>query len=206
MAKSWFDRNKSWAIPVGIVVLLGLFLIMWFVGSYNSLIITREDVNTQWANVETQYQRRADLIPNLVETVAAFAAQEEEVFLGVTEARSRVGQVTPSPTDANSLAEYQSAQSELGSAISRLLLVVENYPQLKSDQNFLALQDQLEGTENRIAVARRDYNTAVRTYNIMTQRIPTVIIANMFGFDKAAFFDADEGTADVPTVTKEQFA
>ncbi len=200
MAASFFERNRAWLVPVGVLVLVLVLLIGWFVGAYNSLIIGREQVSTQWANVEAQYQRRADLIPNLVETVKGFAAQEKSVFTSVTNARAKVGSVQVNIEDAASVAAYRAAQSELSSAIARLLAVVENYPDLKSNENFLALQDQLEGTENRIAVARRDYNTAVRNYNILVQRIPTNILARLFGFNRAAFFEADEGTDSVPQV------
>ncbi len=204
--KSFWDTHKYWIIPVGIVAIILLILIMWFVGAYNGLITTREGVNNAWANVETQYQRRADLIPNLVETVGAFAQQEREVLAQVTEARSRVGSVTITEADLSDpakLEQYQDAQQELGSAISRLLAVAESYPDLRSSENFLTLQSQLEGTENRISVARRDYNEAVRAYNIKTQRIPTVIVANMFGFDQREFFEADEGTDVVPVVDRD---
>ncbi|MBR9700997.1 LemA family protein [Candidatus Woesearchaeota archaeon] len=200
---SFWNKNKSWIIPVGIVVVLFLFLLMWFVGSYNGLISTRENVYTQWANVETQYQRRADLIPNLVETVSAFATQERTVFEEVTTARASVGKIQLSAEDLSDpvkVKAFADAQAQLGGALTKLLAVAENYPQLKSGENFLALQSQLEGTENRIAVSRRDYNEAVKVLNIRVQRIPTVIIANMFGFDKATPFEADEGAETVPVV------
>lgn len=206
--KGFFEQNKAWIIPVGILAVIAFIILMWFVGAYNGLISTRGNVDRSWANVETQYQRRLDLIPNLVETVAGFATQERTVFEQVTQARSRVGQVQLSVEDLDDPAKmqaFQNAQSELGGALSRLLAVAENYPELKSSQNFLALQDQLEGTENRIATARRDYNDAVYTYNVMTQRIPTVIVANMFGFDQRQSFEAQEGADVAPSIDRENF-
>ncbi|MDD9953197.1 MAG: LemA family protein [Candidatus Woesearchaeota archaeon] len=209
MAKSFWAANKTWLIPVLIVLGLTFIVIMWFVSAYNSLIITRENVDTQWANVETTYQRRLDLIPNLVETVAAFAEQEESVFTQVTAARAKVGQIKLSTDDLSDparLRAFATAQQELGGALSKLLAVAERYPDLKSGENFLALQDQLEGTENRISVARRDFNTAVRSYNVKVQRIPTALVANMFGFDKREFFEADEGAEAAPSINREDFA
>lgn len=206
--KGFFERNKMWIIPVGILAVLALLLLSWFVGTYNGLVTSRGNVDRTWANVETQYQRRADLVPNLVETVAGFAAQERTVFEQVTQARSRVGQVQISVDDLNDpekMAAFQNAQSELSGALSRLLAVAENYPELKSSQNFLALQDQLEGTENRIATARKDYNDAVFSYNVMTQRIPSAIVANMFGFTSRESFTAQEGAETVPSIDRGSF-
>lgn len=205
---TFFQRNKGWLIPVGILAFIAFILLMWFVSTYNSLIITRENVDAQWANVETQYQRRADLVPNLVQTVAGFAQQERTVFAQVTEARSRVGTIQLSAEDLDDperLRAFQEAQDELGSALSRLIAVAESYPELRSSENFLALQDQLEGTENRIAVARRDYNEAVRDYNVRVQRLPTALVANMFGFDTRAFFEAQPGAEQAPQITSDQF-
>lgn len=152
---------------------------------YNDLQATDETTKSSWAEVVNQYQRRADLIPNLVETVKAFAAQEQQVFLGVTEARSRVGSIQATPelvNDAQAFARFQQAQGAMTSALSRLLLVAENYPQLKSDQNFRDLQAQLEGTGNRIAVARKRYIEAVRAYNLVVRQFPSNLMAMAFGF------------------------
>ena len=152
-----------------------------------------EGVKAAWAQVENQLQRRYDLIPNYVETVKGFAQQERDVFIKVTEARSRVGGATTVPDKIE-------ANNQLSSALSRLLVVVERYPELKSDQNFLRLQDELAGTENRIAVERMRYNETVKTYNITVRTFPTNILAGMFGFEKAAFFEVPEAAQAVPKV------
>ena len=152
-----------------------------------------EGVKAAWAQVENQLQRRYDLIPNYVETVKGFAKQEQDVFIKVTEARSKVG-------GAGSIPDKIKANNELSSVLSRLLVVVERYPELKSDQNFLRLQDELAGTENRIAVERRRYNETVKTYNIKVRSFPTNILAGMFGFEKAAFFEVPEAAQEVPKV------
>ena len=152
-----------------------------------------EGVKAAWAQVENQLQRRYDLIPNYVETVKGFAKQERDVFIKVTEARSKVG-------GAGSIPDKIKANNELSSVLSRLLVVVERYPELKSDQNFLRLQDELAGTENRIAVERRRYNETVKTYNIKVRSFPTNILAGMFGFEKAAFFEVPEAAQAVPKV------
>ena len=152
-----------------------------------------EGVKAAWAQVENQLQRRYDLIPNYVETVKGFAKQERDVFIKVTEARSRVGGATTVPDKIE-------ANNQLSSALSRLLVVVEQYPQLKSDQNFLRLQDELAGTENRIAVERMRYNETVKTYNIKVRSFPTNILAGMFGFEKATFFEVPEAAQAVPKV------
>jgi LemA protein len=152
-----------------------------------------EGVKAAWAQVENQLQRRYDLIPNYVETVKGFAKQEQDVFIKVTEARSRVG-------GAASIPDKIKANNELSSVLSRLLVVVERYPELKSDQNFLRLQDELAGTENRIAVERMRYNETVKTYNIKVRSFPTNILAGMFGFEKAAFFEVPEASQAVPKV------
>jgi LemA protein len=206
---SFFSRNKTWLIPVIILGAIALILALWFMGTYNGLVTARGNVDRQWANVEVQYQRRSDLVPNLVQTVAAFAAQERNVLTAVTDARSKVGSVQITVDDLSDPAKlqaFQAAQGELSGALSRLIAVAENYPELRSSENFLALQDQLEGTENRIAVARKDFNDAVFTYNVRTQRIPSAIIARMFGFEPRASFAADEGSEQAPDVAKEQFA
>ena len=181
----------SWVL-IGIGAFL-LILILWFVGAYNSLITLSETVDTSWAQVENQYQRRADLIPNLVNTVKGYAAHEKDLFTEITELRSQWASATTKQ------GKIKAAQG-LDGALSRLLLVAENYPQLKAGENFLALQAQLEGKENRVAVERKRYNDAVRVYNIKIKRIPTNIVANMFGYEKETYFEAEEGTEEVPEV------
>jgi LemA protein len=161
---------------------------------YNTLQSTDEQVKAAWAEVLNQYQRRADLIPNLVETVKGFAAQEQQVLLGVTQARSRVGSIQATPeliNDPQAFARFQEAQGALSSALSRLLLVVENYPQLKSDQNFRDLQAQLEGTENRITVARNRYIKAVQGYNVVVRQFPSNLTAMLFGFKEKPQFTVE---------------
>ena len=162
-------------------------------GTYNKLVTLDEEVKGAWAQIETQLQRRYDLIPNLVETVKGFAAQEKDVFIKVTEARSRVA-------GAGNIPDKIKANNQLSSALSRLLVVVERYPELKSNQNFIRLQDELAGTENRIAVARRRYNEAVKMYNVAIRRFPSNMIAKSFDFEKATFFEAPEAAAAPPKV------
>lgn len=186
--------TSSWVL-IGIGAFL-LISVLWFVGAYNSLITLSESVDTAWAQVENQYQRRADLIPNLVSTVKGYAAHEKGLFTKITELRSQWASAT---TRAGKIKAAQG----LDGALSRLLLVAENYPQLKASENFLALQAQLEGTENRVAVERKRYNDAVRVYNIKIKRIPTNIVANMFGYEKETYFEAEGGTEKVPEVTFE---
>ncbi len=181
----------------GILIGIGIFLVitvLWFVAAYNSLITLSESVDTTWAQVENQYQRRADLIPNLVNTVKGYATHEEELFTKITELRSQWASATTRQ-------EKVGAANGLDGALSRLLLVAENYPQLKANENFLGLQTQLEGTENRVAVERKRYNDAVKIYNIKIKRIPTNIVANMFGYEKETYFEIEEGTEKVPKVT-----
>ena len=162
-----------------------------------------ESVNSQWANVETQYQRRADLIPNLVNTVKGYASHEKETLEGVVEARSKATQMQVNANDLTpeKLAEYQKAQGAVTSALGKLLAITENYPDLKANQNFLELQAQLEGTENRINVARTNFNNAAQAYNTAIRRFPKSLFASMFGFDKHAYFEAAEGTETAPTVS-----
>jgi len=162
-------------------------------GTYNTLVSLDEGIKEAWAQVETQLQRRYDLIPNYVETVKGYAKQEKDVFIKVTEARSRVGQ-------AQTIPDKIEANNALTSALSRLLVVVERYPELKSNQNFLRLQDELAGTENRIAVARRRYNEAVKTYNVAVRSFPQNLVAKMFSFEKATFFEAPEAAKAPPRV------
>jgi LemA protein len=175
-----------------------------FRSHYNAMVELDESVSSAWAQVENQYQRRLDLIPNLVETVRGFANQEQETLRAVTEARSRAGGVMQMDEslldDPEAFERFQEAQDGLGSALQRLLVVTENYPQLQSNQNFLTLQDQLEGTENRIAVERRRFNEAARGYNTSIRQFPRVIIANMTGFETREYFSATAGAENAPQV------
>ena len=183
-------KIKPWWIVVGVVVLF----ILLFIGSYNGLVGADEEVTRAWGNVESAYQRRADLIPNLIETVKAYKIHEEEVLIEITEARSQVQKAgTP-----QALAQGDAA---LTSALSRLLVVVENYPDLKANENFLSLQDELAGTENRVKVERDNYNKAVKKLNVKVRRFPTNIIASMFGFEQKETFAAEEGSEIVPEVS-----
>jgi LemA protein len=193
--------KKSWII-IAVIVVLAFILYNAFKGSYNSMVALDEEVKTAWSNVQTQYQRRADLIPNLVNTVKGFAAQEKEVLLGVTEARAKASSIQIDANNLNPamLQQFQAAQGELSSALSRLLVTVERYPELKSDQNFLELQAQLEGTENRIAVARDRFNSSVQKYNTKIRSFPTNIMAGMFGFETKVQFQANEAAQDAPEV------
>lgn len=190
--------KKGWIV---IVVLL-LLLLLPTCSSYNSLVTKQETVNTAWSNVETQYQRRADLIPNLVSTVKGYATHEQETFDQVTQARAAATQMTVSADQLTpeAMARYNQAQGQVGAALGRLLMIQENYPELKANQNFLELQAQLEGTENRINQARRDFNAAAQDYNTSRRRFPRNIIAGLFGFDEKPYFDAAEGADVAPTV------
>jgi LemA protein len=169
---------------------------------YNRMVGLEESVTAEWAQVENAYQRRADLIPNLVNTVKGYADFEKETLTGVIEARAKATSVTidPSNLNASSIQQFQAAQEGLSSALSRLMVVVERYPDLKANQNFLDLQAQLEGTENRIAVARRKFNDATRNYNTYIRKFPALITANIFGFDQKAYFEAAEGSETAPVV------
>jgi LemA protein len=181
-------------VIVGIAIVVVLLVVyLSLKGTYNSLVRTDEEVKEAWAQVENQLQRRYDLIPNYVETVKGYAKQEREVFIRVTEARSKVGSAT-------SIEEKIDANNQLSTALSRLMVVVENYPDLKSSQNFIRLQDELAGTENRIAVERRRYNEAVKTYNVKIRSFPTMLFAGMLGFDKAGFFQVPEAVKEAPKV------
>ena len=191
-------KHLKWIVPVAIVVIV----IMWAVGAYNGMVTLDEGVQGKWADVETQYQRRADLIPNLVSTVKGYAAHESETLESVVKARSEASSVKVDPENITpeKLAEYQKAQSGVSSALGRLMVIVEKYPDLKANQNFLELQSQLEGTENRINVARRDFNEAAKQYNTSIRRFPKNIIAGMFGFEKKAYFEAEKGAEQAPKV------
>ncbi len=184
------------------VVVVGLFL--WGLGIYNNLVTGDETVRKSWSDVEAQYQRRLDLIPNLVSTVKGYATQEQTVFIGVAEARSKVSQMTVTKEvleDPQAFAKFQQAQDQLSGALSRLLVVAEQYPQLKSNENFMDLQKQLEGTENRITVARSRYNETVQTFNVTVRRFPASIIAGITGFREKAYFQAKEGADQAPKVS-----
>ena len=196
-------KNKGMMIgcAIGAIVLLAVgMLVAWGVSSYNNMVSLDQEVIKQWSQVENQYQRRADLIPNLVNTVKGYADFEKEVLTKVTEARARVSQFNITPellNDPQAFAKFQSLQGELSGALSRLLVTVENYPQLKANENFLQLQAQLEGTENRISVERKKFNEVVQSYNTTIKRFPASMLAGMFGFGEKQYFKAIQG-ADTP--------
>ena len=185
-----------------ILIVIAVVAVIWGVSAYNGLVTMDENVNTEWANVETQYQRRADLIPNLVNTVKGYAAHESETLESVIAARSKATQITIDPANLTpeKLAEYQEAQGAVTSALGKLLAISESYPDLKANQNFLELQAQLEGTENRINEARRKFNNVAKEYNTAIRRFPKSLLAGMFGFDKRAYFEAAEGAQNAPVV------
>jgi len=186
-----------------IVIFVALVsLVMWGVGVYNKLVNMDEGVANAWAKVESAYQRRADLIPNLVNTVKGYAAHEQETFTAVTDARSKASQVQIDPTNITpeQFAAFQTAQDGISSALSRLLVTVERYPDLKANQNFLELQSQLEGTENRIKVERDRFNDVVKEFNVFVRRIPNKIVAAITGFAEKKFFESAPGSEEVPTV------
>lgn len=194
--------KKGLLITLGIIAIVAFILYRMFAGTYNEMVQMEENVAAQWSNVETQYQRRSDLIPNLVNTVKGFAEQEKEVLTSVIEARSKATSINVDPAnlDASSIQQFQAAQGQLGSALSRLLVTVERYPELKSNQNFLELQAQLEGTENRIAVARNRYNESVQEYNTYIRSFPSNLLAGMYGFERKPLFEASEGAENAPQV------
>lgn len=199
-------NKKSLGCIISIVfaAVLFVFLIIgiYSVFTYNGMVTLDEGVQGKWADVETQYQRRADLIPNLVSTVKGYAAHESETLESVVKARSEASSVKVDPENLTpeKLAEYQKAQSGVSSALGRLMVIVEKYPDLKANQNFLELQSQLEGTENRINVARRDFNEAAKNYNTVIRSFPKNIFAGMFGFEKKAYFEAEKGAEAAPKV------
>lgn len=184
-----------------LLVVLGV-LALSMVGTYNSIITADEGITKSWADVETQYQRRSDLIPNLVNTVKGYATHEQETLEGVVEARSKATQITVDPQNLTpeAIAEYNEAQGAVSSALGKLLMIQESYPDLKANENFRDLQSQLEGTENRISVARSRYNESVQEYNIKIRRFPQNVIASLFGFDKKTPFEAAEGADMAPVV------
>lgn len=182
------------------VVILGLF--MWVKGAYNGMVTKQEAVESAWSQVENVYQRRADLIPNLVSTVKGYAKHEQTTLENVVNARAKATQVTVDPTklDEASMKKFQDAQGELGNAIGRLLMVQENYPDLKANENFRDLQAQLEGTENRIATERNKFNEVAKDYNTTIRHFPNNIFAGMFGFERKPYFEAKEGADQAPKV------
>lgn len=182
--------KKTWLIVIAVVAGLAI----WLVSGYNGLVQLDETTNNQLAQVQTQLQRRSDLIPNLVSTVKGYASHEQAAIQAVSDARAKLG-------GAQTVEDMSKADGELSNALSRLLMITENYPHLKADQNFRALQDELAGTENRIAVARKDYNGAVRAYNSKIRTFPTSIYAGMFGFDQKAYFQADDNAQTAPKVS-----
>lgn len=182
-------NSKIGLIIIAVIAVIAIILI----GGYNSIISASEEVENKFSTIDTQLQRRADLIPNLVNTVKGYANQEKEIINTVTTAREKL-------VGANSVTAKAEADQELTNALSRLLVVVENYPDLKSSQNFIQLSDELAGTENRIATARRDYNEAVKTYNLKIKKFPSNVMANMFGFGEKQYFEASEESKNVPNV------
>lgn len=196
--------SKKAMIAAAVAAGLLLLLVLPIIGSYNGLVSSAEGVDSQWSQVENVYQRRADLVPNLVSTVQGAADFEQDTLQNLTEARASIGQVQVDagdlPDDPAAFEQFAEAQDGLSSALSRLLLVVENYPQLTATQNFRDLQAQLEGTENRIATERRRYNVVAQEYNTRRQRFPTNVAAGMFGFDRKAYFEASPGAETPPPV------
>ncbi|MBL4656216.1 MAG: LemA family protein [Bacteroidia bacterium] len=193
--------KKSWII-IGVIIVIIFIIYRFFAGSYNNMVNYDETVITSWSNVENVYQRRADLIPNLVSTVKGYAAHEKETLTGVIEARAKATSISIDPTNLNaaSMQQFQQAQAGLSSALSKLMVVVERYPDLKANQNFLELQAQLEGTENRIAVERRKFNESVKVYNTYIRSFPKNMVAGMYGFERKVQFKADAGADKVPEV------
>ena len=190
-------KKSTWII-LGVIAVV----VIWAIGSYNGLVTKDEKVSEAWANVETVYQRRADLIPNLVSTVKGYAAHEQETLQSVVKARANATNITLDPTTATAedMKRYMAVQQEVGSALGRLIAIAESYPDLKANQNFLELQKQLEGTENRISTERRKYNETVKSFNASIRRFPTNLIAGMFGFEKRSMFEAQEGAEVAPVV------
>ena len=191
-------KTVTWIVVLGVLAIV----VIWGVSRYNAIITAEENVNTAWSQVENQYQRRADLIPNLVETVKGYAAHESATLEGVIAARAKATQVLVDPTNATAeqIAAFQAAQGELSQALGRLMAISENYPDLKANQNFAALQSQLEGTENRITVARNNFNEVARQFNTMIRRFPTNLIANAMNAEKRPYFEANEGAEQAPKV------
>lgn len=195
---------RTGLIALAIVAAIGLALWSFFGKNYNQMVAMDEEVKSQWGQVQNAYQRRMDLIPNLVATVKGYASHESDVLTGIAEARSKAGGVMQVSDevlkDPEAFKRFQAAQNELGSALQRLLVVSENYPELKADQNFLALQDELEGTENRISVERGRFNEKAKAYNVYIRQFPRSIVAGMGGFREKAYFSADSAAEKAPTV------
>lgn len=193
---------KKALIPILIIAVIGIFMYTKAVGVYNMFVQNEETINGQWAEVQTQYQRRADLIPNLVNTVKGYAEFEQETLTGVIEARAKATSVNIDANDLSpeKIAQFQEAQDQLSGALSRLLVTVEKYPDLKANQNFLELQAQLEGTENRIAVARRNFNQSVQAYNSDLRKFPNNLFAGWYRFETKGYFEAAAGSENAPTV------
>jgi len=193
---------KKALIPILIIAVIGIFMYTKAVGVYNMFVQNEETINGQWAEVQTQYQRRADLIPNLVNTVKGYAEFEQETLTGVIEARAKATSININANDLSpdKIAQFQEAQDQLSGALSRLLVTVEKYPDLKANQNFLELQAQLEGTENRIDVARRNFNQSVQSYNSDLRKFPNNLFASWYGFETKGYFEAAAGSENAPTV------
>lgn len=198
------SKTYKWLIPVIILLVIVFSIYSTFKNSYNNMVLLDEGVKSSWSQVENVYQRRFDLIPNLVETVKGYAAHESETLISVAEARASAGGVMNISDevlkDPAAFKRFQQAQSELSGALQRLMVVSEKYPDLKANQNFLALQDQLEGTENRIAVERKRFNDTVRLYNTYIKQFPRMIIANMSGFSESPYFESTTGADQAPEV------
>ena len=194
--------SKTAWIVIGVIVLALFFGISWGIKTGNNMVTMEEGVSSAWSQVENVYQRRADLIPNLVSTVKGYAAHENETLTAVVEARAKATSVTVDPTKLNaaSIQQFQQAQGGLSSALSRLMVVVEKYPDLKANENFLNLQAQLEGTENRITVERQKFNQSAQAFNTYIRLFPQNIIASMRNFEKKAYFEAEKGAATAPKV------
>ena len=191
-------KTSTWVIVLAVAAVL----FFWVKGAYNNMVTLDEEVQTAWSQVQNVYQRRADLIPNLVNTVKGYAQHESATLEGVVNARSKATQITVDPENLTpeSLAKFQKVQGELSSALGKLLSITENYPELKANENFLQLQAQLEGTENRITVERQKFNETARGYNTTIRKFPNNILAGMFGFEKKAYFEAEEGAERAPEV------
>ena len=197
--KSMNKKSIIWIVVLGVLAIA----IIWGVGRYNAIISAEENVNTAWSQVENQYQRRADLIPNLVETVKGYAAHESATLEGVIAARAKATQVLVDPTHATAeqMAAFQAAQGELTQALGRLMAISESYPDLKASQNFSELQAELSGTENRITVERKKFNEAARAYNTAIRTFPRNLVANLFGFTQKSYFEAQAGAETAPVVS-----
>lgn len=193
---------KKTTVIILVAVAVAAMLFFWVKGAYNGMVSMDEGVKSAWSHVENVYQRRADLIPNLVATVKGYAEHESSTLEGVVEARSKATEISVDPENLTpeKLAEFRQAQGELSAALGRLLVIQENYPDLKANANFMALQQQLEGSENRIAVERRKFNEAARSYNTAIRKFPRNIVAGLFGFESKPYFEAEETASQAPKV------